>query len=312
MTTHASPPDVAARIAARLAAFKLPTASVQMTERLVRAGFDEALPVVLEVLEHEASDRLGRRVERLRKASHMPPGKTFETLLPGRLPKPLMAKLRALGSGQFVEEAKNVLCFGLPGVGKTHAACALGEALVREGYSVYFTPTYQLVQELLAAKRDLCLPRALRRYDVFDVLILDDLGYVQQSPEEAEVLFTLLAERYERRSLVLTSNLVFSQWERIFRNPMTTAAAIDRLVHHAIVLEFSEVRSYRGEQASERNGRRDNHGTHDNHDNHDSKEVRGKSDTNGNHDSNATVTTASTGSPLLTSVSKNTDQGRQE
>jgi DNA replication protein DnaC len=305
MTTHASPPDVAARIAA----FKLPTASVQRTERLVRAGFDEALPVVLEVLEHEASDRLGRRVERLRKASHMPPGKTFETLLPGRLPKPLMAKLRALGSGQFVEEAKNVLCFGLPGVGKTHAACALGEALVREGDSVYFTPTYQLVQELLAAKRDLCLPRALRRYDVFDVLILDDLGYVQQSPEEAEVLFTLLAERYERRSLVLTSTLVFSQWERIFRNPMTTAAAIDRLVHHAIVLEFSEVRSYRGEQASERNGRRDNHGIHDNHDN---KEVRGKSDTNGNNDSNATVTTASTGSPLLTPVSNNTDQGRQE
>jgi DNA replication protein DnaC len=113
------------------------------------------------------------------------------------------------------------------------------------GRSVYFAPTYKIVQELLAAKRDLTLPRALRRYDVFDLVVLDDLGYVQQSPEEAEVLFTLMAERYERKSLLITSNLVFSQWDRIFRNPMTTAAAVDRLVHHAVILEFAELKSYR-------------------------------------------------------------------
>ena len=100
----------------------------------------------------------------------------------------------------------------------------------------------------MAAKRDLVLPRALRRLDIFDLLILDDIGYVQQSPEEAEVLFTMMAERYERRSILITSNLVFSGWDRIFKNPMTTAAAIDRLVHHSVILEFAEVESYRGQK----------------------------------------------------------------
>jgi DNA replication protein DnaC len=116
---------------------------------------------------------------------------------------------------------------------------------------VRFTPTYQLLQELLAAKRDLTLPRLLRKLDAFELLILDDLGYVRQTAEEAEVLFTLLAERYERRSVLITSNLVFSEWERIFKNPMATAAAIDRLVHHAVILELA-VPSYRTEHAKKR------------------------------------------------------------
>ena len=109
-------------------------------------------------------------------------------------------------------------------------------------------PAYALVQELLGAKRDLDLPRALRKLDLFEAILLDDLGYVQQSPDEAEVLFTLLAERYERRSVMVTSNLIFSQWDRIFRDQMATAAAIDRLVHHAVVLEF-DVPSYRTDRS---------------------------------------------------------------
>ena len=127
----------------------------------------------------------------------------------------------------------------------------MGHALVDRGHSVFFTPAYSLVQELLAANRQLTLPRALRKLDHFEVLLLDDLGYIQQSPEEAEVLFTLLAERYERRSILLTSNLVFGQWDRIFRDQMATAAAIDRLVHHAVLLEF-DVSSYRTERAKRR------------------------------------------------------------
>src|SRR6266852_5524303 len=119
-----------------------------------------------------------------------------------------------------------------------------GDALIEQGHSVLFRPAYQLVQELLAAKRNLVLPQKLRRLDSFELLILDDIGYVRQSPEEAEVLFTLIAERYERRSMLITSNLVFSDWERIFKDPMATAAAIDRLVHHAAILEFN-VPSYR-------------------------------------------------------------------
>jgi DNA replication protein DnaC len=203
------------------------------------AGHEDALPVLLEVLEAEADERGQRRTERLLKASRLPPGKTLDTLDRTRLPRGVMARLDELATGDFLERAANVLCFGLPGRGKTHAAAALGHALVQRGHTVLFSPTFRLVQDLLAAKRDLALPRALQRLDAFELLILDDIGYVQQSAEEVEVLFTLMAERYERRSLVITSNLVFGEWDRIFKNPMTTAAAIDRLVHHSVILEFS-------------------------------------------------------------------------
>lgn len=116
------------------------------------------------------------------------------------------------------------------------------------GHSVLFVPAYRLAQDLLAAKRDLQLPRALRKLDQFEFLLLDDLGYLPQGADESQVLFTLMAERYERRSLGITSNLVFSQWDTIFQNPMATAAAIDRVVHHAVILEF-DVPSYRINQA---------------------------------------------------------------
>jgi len=224
------------QIATLLTTFTLTTAARELVSRFVEADQQAALPVLLAVLELEADERRARRVTRLRRASKLPPGKTFDTLNEDRLPAALVRKLRELGEGDFLAEATNVLAFGLPGVGKSHALCAVGHALVERGHSVFFTPTYSLVQELLAAKRALELPRALRKLDHFEVLLLDDLGYIQQSPEEAEVLFTLLAERYERRSILLTSNLVFGQWDRIFRDQMATAAAIDRLVHHAVRL----------------------------------------------------------------------------
>ena len=227
-----------------LTQFNLTTASEELVPRLTQAGHHDALPVLLEVFEAEAEARRQRRIARLRRASRLPPGKTFETLDTGRLPGPLVQQLKTLASGAFLETATNVLAFGLPGVGKSHGLCAVGHALVEAGRSVLCVPAYALVQELLGAKRDLDLPRALRKLDLFEVILLDDLGYVQQSPDEAEVLFTLLAERYERRSMMVTSNLVFSQWDRIFRDQMATAAAIDRLVHHAVVLEF-DVPSFR-------------------------------------------------------------------
>jgi DNA replication protein DnaC len=245
-----------ARLGDLLTTFKMPTLSAQLAERLLKAGKADALPTVLEVCEMEAQDRHTRRVDRLRKASELPPGKTFETFK-DRVPKSLMQKMRELGRGDFLDRAANILMFGLPGVGKSHVAAAIGHALVDHGHSVLFAPAYKVVQDLLAAKRDLALPRALRRLDVFDLLILDDIGYVQQSPEEAEVLFTMMAERYERRSLLITSNLVFSEWDRIFKNPMTTAAAIDRVVHHSVILEFAGVTSYRGEEAKDRSPRPD-------------------------------------------------------
>jgi DNA replication protein DnaC len=240
-----------ARLGDLLTTFKLPTVSAELAERLIKVGKADALPIVLEVCEMEARDRHGRRVDRLRKASELPPGKTFETFK-DRVPRALMQKLRELGRGDFLDRAANILMFGLPGVGKSHAAAAIGHALVDAGHSVLFAPAYKVVQDLLAAKRDLVLPRALRKLDVFDLLVLDDIGYVQQSPDEAEVLFTMMSERYERRSLLITSNLMFSEWDRIFKNPMTTAAAIDRLVHHSVILEFADVTSFRGEEAKGR------------------------------------------------------------
>jgi DNA replication protein DnaC len=244
-------PSVPGQVAERLETLKLFAAAEELSARLTAAGHADALPVVLEVLDLELESRQQRRVDRLRKASRLPIGKTFETLAEPRLPKTLRAQLQDLKRGEFLERAANVLMFGLPGVGKSHVASALGHALVQAGHPVLFLPAYELVQHLLVAKKELTLPRALHRLDLFDLLIIDDIGYVKQAPEEAEVLFTLLAERYERRSTVITSNLVFSEWGRIFKDPMTTAAAIDRLVHHSVILEFSTT-SYRSEAAKKR------------------------------------------------------------
>jgi DNA replication protein DnaC len=244
MTKETEIDEIKESLSQLLTQFKLPTVSAELNPRISDAGYEAALPFVLEVFKMEQSDRWERRVERLKRASKLPPGKTFETLDTNRFPLILGQKLRQLAGGDFLERAANVLAFGLPGTGKTHAACALGHALIEAGHSVLFVPTYKLVQQLLGAKRDLTLPRELRKLDRFDLVILDDIGYIQQDSEEIEVLFTLMAERYERRSMLITSNLVFSQWEQIFKNPMTTAAAIDRLVHHSVILEF-DVSSYR-------------------------------------------------------------------
>ncbi len=159
-----------------LTQFGLTTAAEELVPRLTQAGHPEALPVLLEVLEAETEARRQRRVARLRRAARLPPGKTFATLDAGRLPAPVMQQLETLASGAFLETATNVLAFGLPGVGKSHALCAVGHALVEAGHSVLCAPAYALVQELLGAKRDLDLPRALRKLDLFEVILLDDLG----------------------------------------------------------------------------------------------------------------------------------------
>jgi DNA replication protein DnaC len=236
------------RVAERLQQFQLTTAAPEMGPRLCQAGHEQALTVIAEVLDLEAEARHQRRIARLRSAAQLPPGKTWATFDATRLPVPLQQRLAELRRGEFLDRAVNVLSFGLPGVGKSHAACALGHSLIEQGRSVLFRPAYQLVQELLAAKLDFTLPRLLHKLDGFELLAVDDIGYIKQSAEEAEVLFTLISERYERRSLLVTSNLMFSEWERIFKDTMATAAAIDRLVHHACILEFTAA-SYRTTEA---------------------------------------------------------------
>lgn len=204
-----------------------------------------------QLVDLEVDGRQARRIERALKASRLPAEKTLATLDRTRLPLPVQRHLPTLCGGDFTRDGTNVLLFGLPGRGKTHVACAIGHALIRTGRRVRFYAAYQLVQELLAARRDLKLPDALRRLDRFDAVIVDDIGYVQQTRDEAEVLFTFFAERYERRSVIVTSNLVFSEWNRIFKDPMTTACAIDRLVHHSAILELTG-NSYRENEAKAR------------------------------------------------------------
>jgi DNA replication protein DnaC len=203
-----------------------------------------------EVMEREREARRQNRIQRLLRESKLPLEKSLETFEMNRLSSMLTAQVNALLEGSFAERSENVLAFGNPGSGKTHLLCAIAQELIqRQGRRLLFTPCSLLVQQLLVAKRDLKLPRFLKALLKYDVLLIDDIGYVEQNREEMEVLFILLAERYERGSLMITSNLPFSKWERIFKDPMTTAAAIDRLVHHSIILELN-LPSYRLEHST--------------------------------------------------------------
>ena len=203
---------------------------------------------LLELMELEREVRRQNRVARLLRESKLPLEKSLGSFDRKRLPRKVDVQISTLVEGSFLDRSENVLAFGNPGSGKTHLLCAIGQELIHRGRRLLYLPCGVLVQNLLIAKRDLQLPRLLGRMVKYDALIIDDIGYVQQSREEMEVLFTLLADRYERGSVMITSNLPFSKWERIFKDPMTTAAAIDRLVHHSIILELN-LPSYRLEQS---------------------------------------------------------------
>lgn len=237
-----------------LRAFRLPTMAAIYDESLKQAeqhnwGYRKFL---LHLCESETQDRQERRVNRLLKQSGLPEGKTLGNLDEKLLAAKVRRQLPTLLEGGFVERAENVLAFGLPGRGKSHYLAAVGrELILRHQHQTLFIPTFKLVQQLLSAKKELRLEETLKKLDRYAVVILDDIGYVQQNREEMEVLFTFLAERYERRSVMISSNLVFSKWDQIFKDPMTTMAAIDRLVHHSVILEFSG-ESVRARKAKEK------------------------------------------------------------
>ena len=203
---------------------------------------------LLELLNLECEIRRQNRISRNLRVSKLPSSKIFNNFDKKRLPSKVARHLNVLADGSFLNRSENILAFGNPGSGKTHLLCAIGHALIEQGKRVLFISCSQLVQDLLIAKKELELTKKLKKLSGFDAVIIDDIGYVQQSREEMEVLFTFLADRYEQSSLLITSNLPFSKWEQIFKNPMTTAAAIDRLVHHSVILELN-IESYRMKQA---------------------------------------------------------------
>ena len=236
-----------------LRTLRLPTFG-QRYEDLALAGERQAWSFghyLYQLAEAEVEERQRRRIERALKASGLPAEKNLATLELKRFSTTVRRLLPTLCEGDFVQRADNVLAFGLPGRGKTHLMSAIGHELIQRGYRVLFVPAFRLVQQLLIAKRDLRLEAMLKKLDRFDAVILDDIGYIQQDRDEMEVLFTFLAERYERRSVMVTSNLVLSQWDKIFKDPMTTACAIERLVHHSVILELTG-NSYRTEVAKKR------------------------------------------------------------
>ena len=229
------------RLESLLRALHLPTVRARYEEQ-ARQAERETLRYERYLLgrcERESQARQARRIARLLRASCLPLEKSLETFDRKRLPTKVAWQMQGLREGDFVDRKENLLAFGKPGSGKTHLLCGLAQEPVRAGRRVCFTTCRLLVPSLLVATRDRKRSRVLKRLGSFEVLLIDDLGDVQQSREEREVLFALLAERYERGSVWLTSNLPLSQWEQIFRDPMTTAAVIDRLVHHSIIVELN-------------------------------------------------------------------------
>lgn len=249
---QSSPPKTSrqAELTEQFRELRMPSFRDHFLESATRAatGGLSHLDYLSELTTLECESRREGRIKRLLSRSTLPLGKTWESFDFSRLPLAVMRQMETLRDGSFLARRENVLLFGKPGSGKSHAICALAQQLILRGHSLLFTTCGMLVQQLLIAKRDLRLPKLFRQLASFEGLIIDDLGYVQQSREEMEVLFMLLAERYERGSVLLTSNLAFSKWDQIFKDTMTTAAAIDRLVHHSVILEMN-VPSYRVETA---------------------------------------------------------------
>ena len=237
----------AARLPLILNELRLPTVK-RLWAGLAEQSNKEGWPAerfLAAVMEHELAERETRRLERHRLESQLLPGKLLSTFDFSTVPTVSKAHVTALIDGDgWIEQGANLLLFGPPGVGKSHLVCAIGSGLIDRGYRVNFTRTSDLVQRLQVARRELRLPAEIARLDRFDLLILDDFSYVRRDQAETSVLFELIAERYERKSLALTANQPFSGWDQVFPETAMTLAAVDRLVHHSTIFELN-VESYR-------------------------------------------------------------------
>ncbi|MEY8802454.1 IS21-like element helper ATPase IstB [Leisingera sp. XS_AS12] len=222
----------------------------QFAEQADREGWPAAR-FLAAIAEHELAERAHRRIARHLAKAHLPPGKTMDSFDFDAVPMISKAQVMAMAAGySWLAKGANVLMFGPPGGGKSHLAAAIGLTLIENGWRVLFTRTTDLVQKLQVARRELQLEAAIAKLDKFDLIILDDLAYVTKDQAETSVLFELISARYERRSIMITANQPFGEWNKVFPDPAMTLAAVDRLVHHATIFEMN-VESYRRRTAME-------------------------------------------------------------
>jgi DNA replication protein DnaC len=244
----------AARVELLLSELRLPAIKLMWPALAARADKEgwPAARFLAALAEHETADRGRRRIERHLASARLPAGKTLDTFDFNAVPMVSKAQVMALAAGDsWLDQGANILLFGPPGGGKNHLAAALGLALVQNGRRVLFMRTTDLVQRLQVARRELGLEAAITKLDKYQLLILDDIAYVTKDQAETSVLFELIAARYERRSLLITANQPFGEWGKIFPDQAMTLAAIDRLLHHATILEMN-VESYRRKAALKR------------------------------------------------------------
>jgi DNA replication protein DnaC len=250
----AQAPVDAARLGVMLHELRLPTMKnvwPSFAERADKEGWPAAR-FLAAIAEHELAERDRRRIERHLADARRPPGKTLDGFDFDAVPMVSKAQVMALAAGDaWLAKGANLLLFGPPGGGKSHLAAGIGLALVENGWRVLFSRTTDLVQRLQVARRELTLEATIAKLDRFDLLILDDLAYVTKDQAETSVLFELISARYERRSVLITANQPFGEWGKVFPDPAMTLAAVDRLVHHATIIEMN-VESYRRRAAIER------------------------------------------------------------
>lgn len=239
---------------AMLSSFRLPSFSknYQQYARQAEKEKIDHVGYLYELSKLESEDRYNRKTERLIRQAKLPRGKTLEGFDFSKFEGLSESQIQELADAECLDKAENILIFGNPGTGKTHLAAALLREWCLRGRKVFFSTASSLVQDLLAAKRDLKLNTVLKKLDKFEAVVIDDISYIPQDRDETDVLFVFLAERYEQRSLVITSNLPFSQWDTVFKDAMTTMAAVDRLVHHSTVIELNG-ESFRAQTATRRN-----------------------------------------------------------
>ena len=213
------------------------------------ATYEQFLAQLLEI---EIQSKNEARVEKLLKSSKIPIPKTIQTYDFARVQGISATEFNRLATGNFIKDAYNLVFFGTMGVGKTHLVIALTYELCKRGYKCYFTSLHHLIGQLIDAKQNLQLAALFRRIDKFDLLIVDELGYLAQTTDGADLFFQLISQSYERKSIAITTNLTYSEWDKVFLNPMNTAAAVDRIIHKCETFNI-KAPSWRTEEAKKRN-----------------------------------------------------------